>query len=180
MYVSILYEVPRVCNAYPGHSYIEEDEFQSSTRFLEFATRADYPRAHSIVSILYEVPRVCNGTALGMWRPAKCFNPLRGSSSLQQEPRAATGGLLRRFNPLRGSSSLQHLRVDGRNGRGRSFNPLRGSSSLQPRGSSPAIPRPGPVSILYEVPRVCNVRHAARLRPGLRFNPLRGSSSLQR
>ena len=130
--VSILYEVPRVCNEYGIARDDVVAQFQSSTRFLEFAT----------------------------WRPLAercCFW---------------------RFNPLRGSSSLQR-RNQKRLRQVRSFNPLRGSSSLQLH-----LPRflavYKHVSILYEVPRVCNLL-AALLRPhNIRgFNPLRGSSSLQ-
>ena len=59
--------------------------FQSSTRFLEFATR-DWD---AVVAVVVS------------------FNPLRGSSSLQRMLAARLKGAAASFNPLRGSSSLQ-------------------------------------------------------------------------
>ena len=60
--VSILYEVPRVCNSISVVDSLVDQKFQSSTRFLEFATPDDRqrPKRGTDVSILYEVPRVCN------------------------------------------------------------------------------------------------------------------------
>ena len=163
----------------PGMIPIKAGSFQSSTRFLEFATDDarrqqeldiqvsilyEVPRVcnlfslpgdtATVVSILYEVPRVCNLFLLPTNVLTFCFNPLRGSSSLQQRNRPRSASRACSFNPLRGSSSLQHtaLARPGRHGR---------------------------VSILYEVPRGCNRRGAGKQKQRAGFNPLRGSSSLQ-
>ena len=138
--VSILYEVPRVCNANSGWRLAIGRTFQSSTRFLEFATRSrgPDPKTAEPVSILYEVPRVCNddGGAL---------NSLPQVSILYEVPRVCNLS----------QTSVCHSRPVG-------FNPLRGSSSLQPSIALRHRIGQGPVSILYEVPRVCNAGASRR------------------
>ena len=156
--VSILYEVPRVCNL--GDTLISIDPsnpFQSSTRFLEFATGAPTTIMDIFkVSILYEVPRVCNIRSCNVSKSCiSRFNPLRGSSSLQPAWRSQRSSRARKFQ-----SSTRFLEfATGRHcralGRFHCFNPLRGSSSLQLSWLSFRLD-PHAVSILYEVPRVCN------------------------
>ena len=178
MGVSILYEVPRVCNGTYGGSGNTTRMFQSSTRFLEFATtyNLQMPALYQ-VSILYEVPRVCNVGLAFAARQHQSFNPLRGSSSLQRKIAPRSGRQTGGFNPLRGSSSLQPIQ-------GSTVRRLKVSILYEvPRVCNrPQLHRGGRdqrVSILYEVPRVCNGMDEKKYTINGGFNPLRGSSSLQ-
>ena len=108
-HVSILYEVPRVCNSSVRRRGGRSTKFQSSTRFLEFATEAlafrkAFPHEFQSSTRFLEFATVWRAPTLFL---DSCFNPLRGSSSLQ---------------PSRWNAFARAVRV----------------------------------SILYEVPRVCN------------------------
>ena len=133
MGVSILYEVPRVCNSRPRESHTRSRTFQSSTRFLEFATLAwalkspSYRWFQSSTRFL----EFATGGDLDLSRGPVLFQSSTRFLEFATQLRAAPGARRVRFNPLRGSSSLQPTSARGNPSAAQRFNPLRGSSSLQ-------------------------------------------------
>ena len=133
--VSILYEVPRVCNRWGRRTPHGDGLFQSSTRFLEFATHT--------------------GRRPPLWER---FNPLRGSSSLQRTPSARHCFRISRFQS---STRFLEFATPARGSRGGRENGFQSSTRfLEFATSGTRFIRAGNwgVSILYEVPRVCNAK----------------------
>ncbi len=134
-HVSILYEADRLCN-------VGDD---------------GGPHPRPLVSILYEADRLCNEGPTR--RPGQ---PAVFQSSTRQTDFATSLGSARFAHSLRFQSSTRQTDFATSFGSSApppssSFNPLRGRQTLQRDGEFGGPGRVGPVSILYEADRLCNL-----------------------